>query len=60
MVSQSSQRKSKIIRFLGDLGALARGRFEKIYLAGLAKYAEEKQNNKVLLGVLSALARAKD
>jgi len=28
---------------LGDLSAFARGRFEKIYLAGLAKYAEGKQ-----------------
>jgi len=30
-----------------------------VYLAGLAKYAEEKQNNKVLLGDLGALARGR-
>jgi len=45
---------------LGDPGALARGRFEKVYLAENAKHAKEEQNNKVLLGDLSALARAKD
>jgi len=46
---------------LGDPGALARAKkLTSIYLAENAKHAEEKQNNKVLLGVLSALARAKD
>jgi len=31
-----------------------------VYLAGPAKNAEKEQNNKVLLGDLGALARAKD